>query len=256
MQAVLSQISALEATLSEEKRKSRRTLYILSGAYLVLIAWTIWDTGNVLAQIKDISSPDKVARMAASQVRSQLPGLQRDLIAHLQQTAPQIAERIVQSGHQAIPDTGMTIKQQLSRAADELSARMDQRVPALTEFLKANLKDTITAGHYASDEELSKALVGETVKALDQELNLALSPTLFYGLSTIKNDIDYLAGKPAASLTEQQRAEKAALLNAIRINELARNGKDSSLLAQGVRSILEAGLPGDMFKALDAPVQP
>jgi hypothetical protein len=256
MQAVLTQIATLQATLTEEQTKSRRNLLIISGIYALMIIWTIWDTSHVLEQIKDISAPDKVAGMASAQLRQQLPGMQQDLIAHMQQTAPQIADRLIQSAHQTVPATGKQVKQQLSAAANELSARMDQHTPAITEFLKANLKDTIPAAKYASDEELSKALVGETVKALDQELTLALNPTLFNALLNIKGDIDLLAVTPEASLTPQQRVEKTALLNVLRISDLARGDTQSSLLAQGLRAILQAGLPGDMFKALDSPLVP
>lgn len=256
MQAVLTQIATLQATLTEEQSKSHRNLLIISGIYALMISWTIWDTSHVLGQIKDISKPDKVAAMASAQVRQQLPVMQQELIAHMQQTAPQIAGRLIQSAHQTVPATGKQIKQQLSAAADELAVRMDQRTPAITEFLKANLKDTIPAANYASDEALSKALVTETVKALDQELKLALNPTLFNALLNIKNDIDLLATTPEANLTAQQRVEKTALLNALRISDLARGDQQSSLLAQGLRAILQAGLPGDMFKALDSPVVP
>ncbi|MFI3186135.1 MAG: hypothetical protein QX198_09165 [Methylococcaceae bacterium] len=256
MQAVLTQIATLQATLTEEQSKSHRNLLIISGIYAVMTIWTIWDTSHVLGQIKEVSSPDKVAMMASNQLRQKLPGLQQDLIVHMQQTAPQIAERLIQSAHQTVPATGKQVKQQLSAAADELALRMDQRTPAITEFLKANLKDTIPAAHYASDEELSKALVGETVKALDQELTLALNPTLFNALLNIKSDIDLLVSTPEASLTAQQRVEKTALLNALRISNMARGDTQSSLLAQGLRAILQAGLPSDMFKALDSPVVP
>lgn len=255
MQAVLSQITALETTLTAEKSKSRRNLMIMAGAYAVLIAWTIWDTSHVFEQIKDVSAPDKVARLAGSQVSQQLPGLQRDLVAHLQQTSPQIAARILQSAHKAIPETGQQIKQRLSTAADQLVVGMDLRTPELTAFLKANLKDSIPTAQYASDEELSQALVSATVKALDMELNQALNPSLFNALFNIKGDVDQLLGKSAIDLTAQQQAEKAALLNALRITELAQAGKDSSLLAEGLRAILQSVLPGDMFQALDSPVQ-
>ncbi|GAB4255647.1 MAG: hypothetical protein Kow0065_03840 [Methylomicrobium sp.] len=254
MQTVLSQIQALEQTLNEEKVKSHRSLLMLSGAYALLIAWTLWDTSRVFHQIKTVSAPETVAAMAASQIGQQLPGLQRDLVTHLQTTSPQLAERIVQSAHRAIPQTGEQIKEKLSVAADQLIARMDERTPELAAFLKANLKETIEAGHYASNEELNKALVSETVGALDRELQQALNPLVFNTFGHLQNQVEQLHGKPYASLTEQQRAEKAALLNALRITELARGEQNSSLLAQGLRAILQVLLPADMFKALDSPV--
>ncbi len=252
--AVNQKVTQLQLTLVEEQKKSRRNLYMLAGMYVLMIAWSMWDTAHVFDQIKEMSAPQKVASLAVGQLRQQLPAVQQDLVAHVRNAAPQIATNLLQAGHKAIPETEKQLQQQLTQAADQLSANMDARVPAITEFLSTNLQDTIKAANYASDADLSKALVRETVQALDKELQTALNPTLFAGIFKTRTEVEQLVGKPQASLSPEERSTKMALLNALRITELAQGQQHSSLLAQGVRAILGAVLPKDMMAAMDKPL--
>lgn len=255
MQNVLTQIQELQQQVAEEKRKSWRNLLILGAIYGLMIPWVIWDTTNVMSQIKTVSSPANVAGLAANQVRIQLPQLQQELSAYLDRSALKMADRVVVSAHQSLPDITTWAKQRLTAASDQMTQDFNRRyVPNLTAFLKANLQDTVDSAHIASDADLNKAIVRATMGALDKELDQAINASMLSALGGIDADLNTLLHKADSELTLQQRAEKSAVLNALVLTKMAQNGDQSSLLAQGLRAILASILPGDMFKALNKPL--
>jgi hypothetical protein len=243
---LLTQFAVLEQTLVDEKSKTHRSLVILGAAYALLIVWAIWDTSHLFGQIKSISAPEQVAALAAGQLRRQMQHNMSDQFARM---APQVAERVALTLHQAIPRAGETIRQQLNAAADQLAADMAQReVPKLTALLKDKLKDSATVLHYASDTELNHHLVKETVAAFDRELDQVINASQFGALLGVSQDLNLLADKPDSKMSARERAEKAAVLNALRISELARSGDNrSSPLGQGLRAMFGNVLPNAAF---------
>jgi hypothetical protein len=255
--SVLDRIGLLELTVAEERRGARRSLVILAVLYALLVPLVAWDATRVLHQIQAAAHPDNVAALAAHHVRARLPELQQRLTTDIERQAPEIAARVTASAHDTIPVLGELARRNLALAADRLVQAMNERhVPAVVDFVRASLGDLPQqTARLAGDPDVTRRIAELTVQALDRELALALSDTLLDRVAVLGPAVGALAARPAAELTARERAEKAVLVNALYLVNRSERG-DTSLLAQGLRAVLAALLPRDMFTATDRPLVP
>jgi len=200
----------------------RSTVVFYAIVIIGVAAYTLY-IGN---RIQEYATPQAVAALLGDKVREQLPEICKTLVQQARTQAPIMATKTIDAGEKLLPQMEILAKSKIDAGvAMIIDHTVKATFPALLEQLKPSFDEISKNKSLISDKKTAEDIANILSGQIGIELDKVIDASFYTELSRFEKDIYALAGKAPHKLTQQELAEKRAIVYWLYLVEKAEPGE-------------------------------
>lgn len=199
--------------VEQEKASVSKSLKITTVLSVLLVTLVLVEVVFIRTTVRNKITPDNVALMLTQAAYNQIPVLNERLLTGTYQTAPVVADQLVEYSLQILRGVNPVAKENILLLTDKVL--VDIRAQGAPAFQKVILE--VYDGIYANknqlkDEAFVKSTVNELLDQWQTELQKKIDEGLKGSLVKMNDEVSNLLSTPDAIMTKKQIAQKKMLI--------------------------------------------
>jgi hypothetical protein len=207
-------VDALAAKLDASRKKAVFSTKLTALVYGLLVVFVFAYTNFIVSQLKRAATPDNLSAVVKTTIQQMLPGLRKNVVNSAKESAPKLADYLAGLPKEVTPMVEEKVKGLVDSQIDVVVAAVKtDLVPRLVEVLEANAEAINLTAESLKDQSVANALSLLLVEELEVEMDKMFNDQFRRTCGELRDQLDQIREKPAASLTQKERVERQLLVS-------------------------------------------